>query len=294
MELRHFRYFETLAGTLNFTRAAEKSHVTQSTLSHQIRHLEDELGVRLFDRIGKRVIITEAGEKLLNHITPVLRQIDDINGILREPTNVISGNLRIGATHSFTINLVPGCISVLLSRNPSIMVTVEELSGNAILERLDEELIDIGITYRPLTETDLHFEPLYNEELKLVVARDHPLARRKKVRMAELEGVRMTLLPEYFSTRKLLEECFLAANVKPLTVVELNTIAPMLEIIRRTDLAGIISEKIIVDASELCVIPLETPTPMRTPGLLWKRGRPQSEATKQFIVTVRRSVQQFA
>ena len=74
MELRHLRYFSTLAETLNFTRAADKSHVTQSTLSHQIKQLEAELGVQLFDRVGKKVIITEVGDIFLAQIKPALAQ----------------------------------------------------------------------------------------------------------------------------------------------------------------------------------------------------------------------------
>src|SRR5262245_18803606 len=77
MELRHLRYFAALAGELSFTRAADKVHITQSTLSHQIKQLEEEIGQRLFDRIGKRVVMTEAGELLLARITKGLREIDD-------------------------------------------------------------------------------------------------------------------------------------------------------------------------------------------------------------------------
>src|ERR1700733_9627410 len=77
MELRHLRYFAALAEQLSFTRAAEKVHITQSTLSHQIKQLEDEIGLQLFDRIGKRVVMTEAGEQLLGRVTKALNEIDD-------------------------------------------------------------------------------------------------------------------------------------------------------------------------------------------------------------------------
>ncbi|MCK8681843.1 LysR substrate-binding domain-containing protein [Pseudomonas umsongensis] len=290
MELRHLRYFEALAGTLNFTRAAEKSHVTQSTLSHQIKQLEDELGLPLFERVGKKVVITEAGETFLNRITPALRQIDEAARGLTDSAEVVSGNLRIGVTHSFNIRLVPDCIAVFLARHPSIRVTVEELTGDAIVQSLSEDRVDIGIAYRPLIHTDLHFEPLFNEELKLVVSKEHPLAKRKKIRMVELHGVRMTLLPTYFSTRQLLDECFLAAGAEPIVVAELNSTQPMVELISKTNLAGIVSEKTVDLRENMRVIPLENPTPMRTPGLLWVRGKPQMEAAKHFVTTIRRKL----
>src|SRR5690606_11663634 len=107
MELRHLRYFAALAETLNFTRAASKCHVTQSTLSHQIKQMEEELGVRLFDRVGKRVIITEAGDAFLSRIQPALDQIDTAVGALHAPGETLTGRLRIGAIHSFNTRLVP-------------------------------------------------------------------------------------------------------------------------------------------------------------------------------------------
>jgi LysR family cyn operon transcriptional activator len=288
MELRHLRYFQALAATLNFTRAAEKSHVTQSTLSHQIRQLEDELGVELFERVGKKVLLTEAGENLLDQVTPAMRMIDEAAWHIRDTTDEVKGTIRVGATHSFNIRLVPDCIAAFLNRHPSIKVVVEELSGNEITERLRQNQIDLGISYRPEDQTDLHFEPLYNEELKLVVGKNHPLAKRKKIRMVELQMVRMTLLPQYFSTRKILDECFAAARVEPLVVVELNSVMPMVELVKKTDLASIVSEMVVADRRDLRVIPIEDPTPMRTPGLLWARGGAQPEAVRHFINAVRR------
>src|SRR3546814_13405050 len=94
MELRHVRYFDAVAETLNFTRAAERLHVTQSTLSHQIRQLEDELGVELFDRSSKKVRMTEAGEILRSHLTPALGQIDRAVQALRGNAETLTGRIR--------------------------------------------------------------------------------------------------------------------------------------------------------------------------------------------------------
>src|SRR6478609_5799433 len=90
MELRHLRYFDAVAETLHFTRAAERLHVTQSTLSHQIKQLEDELGTPLFDRSGRKVRLTEAGEILRSHMAPALGQIDRGLQALRRPADSIT------------------------------------------------------------------------------------------------------------------------------------------------------------------------------------------------------------
>ncbi|WP_437884336.1 LysR substrate-binding domain-containing protein [Pseudomonas sp. LRF_L74] len=288
MELRHLRYFAALAETLNFTRAADKCHVTQSTLSHQIKQLEDELKAPLFDRVGKRVFITEAGDALLSRILPALEQIDGAVKVLHDKPEALSGQVRIGATHSFNTHLVPQCVARFLDRYPSLQVTVEELSQSGIVERLQSGDLDLGIAYRPLEAHDLWFEPLYNEELVLVVADWHPFASRKRVRMVELHNLRMTLLPSLFSTRQLLDEYFRAAGARPQVVVELNSIAPMIELIRQTELAGIVGETAIADTTGLSVVPLESPTPIRTPGLLWLRGAAGATASREFAREVRR------
>lgn len=289
MELRHLRYFDALAETLHFTRAAERLHVTQSTLSHQIRQLEDELGTPLFDRGSKRVRLTEAGEMLRSHMTPALEQIDRGVRALRTPSGTITGRLRLGTTPSFNTRVVPHCLATLLSQYPTIEVVVEELAAASINRRLLGGHLDMAVSYRPPEGSELWFEPLYNEELRLVVGVRHPLARRRRVRMAELHQQRMVLLPRRFATRKLLDECFQQAGAQPLVVASLDSVSPMIELIRGTDLAGIITETAVQPSVDLRVIPLEDPTPIRTPGMLWPKGATRSPVLKHFTEIMRRA-----
>ena len=289
MELRHLRYFDAVAETLNFTRAAERLHVTQSTLSHQIKQLEDELGTPLFDRSARRVRMTEAGEILRSHMTPALQQIDAGLQALRGPVDAITGSIRLGTTPSFNTRMVPQCVATLLNHYPHIQVTVEELSAVAITKRLGAGHLDLAVSYRPGEGSDLWFEPLYNEERRLIVGVAHPLARRRRVRMVELHNVRMVLLPGTFLTRKLLDDCFAAAGARPVVAAQLNSVAPMIELIRQTDLAGIIPETAVTQSAELRVIPLEDPTPIRTPGMLWHKGATRSPVLKHFAEIIRRA-----
>ncbi|WP_252979150.1 LysR substrate-binding domain-containing protein [Pseudomonas cyclaminis] len=286
-----FTIFFRLGRNLELYPRADRTHVSQSTLSHQIKQLEGELGVRLFDRVGKRVIITEAGDNLLSQISPALRQIDVAVNSLSTPAGSMMGNIRIGATYSFNTRLVPQCIASFLAPNPAIRVVAEELSQAKIVERLESEDLDLGIAYRPQGTHDLWFEPLYNEEMVLVVRDDHPLAKRKRVRMVELHNVRMALLPKIFSTRQQLDECFRACGAEPIVVAEMNTIAPMIELIKRTNLAGIVGEMATETVEGVSIVALENPTPFRTPGLLWKRGGAKDVAIKQFAAVVRRAAE---
>jgi LysR family cyn operon transcriptional activator len=286
MELRHLRYFVALAEQLSFTNAAEKVHVTQSTLSHQIKQLEDELGCRLFDRVGKRIVMTDTGEAFLERVQNALREVDEGVWTIRKTTDVLSGEVRIGATHTFNQRIIPRCMSLFLEKHPSVKVTVSELSGDDIGKGLQSGELDLGVAYRQENMESLRFEPLYNEEMVLAVGESHPFARRRFVRMVELHMQKVVLLPKAFSTRAMLDECFRVANAEPIVVAEMNSIAPMVELVSSTPVAAIVSEHAI-RREDVRIVPLESPTPVRTPGLLWKRDKQRSPIATHFAAIIR-------
>jgi len=288
MELRHLRYFIALAGSLNFTRAAERVHVTQSTLSHQIRQLEDEIGQPLFERIGKRVFMTEAGETFLAYALRALKEIDQGLGEIKQDLAQTTGEVRVGTTHTFNLNFIPDCVAQLLRRSPSVKIVIEELPADAIARKLEASELDVGVAYRPEAPSELRFEPLFNEELVLVVSASHPLAARRRIRMIELHREPLVLLPSGFSTRRMLDECFQAAGAAPEVVAEMNTIAAMLGMVARMHVGAIAAASAIARDPGLRMIPLENPTPMRTPGLLFNNARPQTRAGRAFTALLRR------
>ena len=290
MELRHLRYFVALAEYLSFTRASERVHVTQSTLSHQIRQLEEEVGQPLFDRIGKKVVTTEAGELFLAFAARALKEVDHGIAMLKPGAGGLTGRVRIGATHTFNIGLIPECVALFLARHPTVQVRVEELAADQIGAKLHAGELDIGIAYRPHGPTDLWFEPLYNEEMVLVVSDTHPLAGRKRIRMVELHQQRLVLMPDYFSTRTLLEECFKASGAEPIVVAEMSTIAPMLGLVLRTQIGAIAAINAVPAAMQgLQMIPIESPTPIRTPGILWRLDGEKAAPVQSFAVIVRKT-----
>jgi len=290
MELRHLRYFVALADCLSFTRAAARVHVTQSTLSHQIRQLEEEVGQALFDRIGRRVVTTEAGALFLAYASRALQEVDQGIATLKPGGGGLTGQVRIGATHTFNIGLIPECVAMFLARHPTVQIRVDELAADEISKQLHAGGLDLGIAYRPTGPTELWFEPLYNEEMVLVVSASHPLAGRKRIRMVELHQQRLVLLPDYFATRTLLDECFKASGAEPVVVAEMSTIAPMLGLVQRTQIGSIVSTNAIpAGMTGLVLIPLESPTPIRTPGILWRLGGKQAAHVQSFAVILRKT-----
>jgi LysR family cyn operon transcriptional activator len=287
LELRHLRYFVALAESLNFTRAAERVHVTQSTLSHQIRQLEEEVGKSLFDRIGRKVVMTEAGEAFLVYASRALREIDTGLGALRDADQQMTGTVRVGATHTFSLGFIPACAAAFMRRHPTVRMVVRELAADAICDQLLAGELDLGIAYSPGSRTELRFEALYEEEMVLVVGRSHPYAHRKRVRMIELHGQKMALLPAQFATRNMLEECFRVCGARPLVVAEIDSVAPMLGLVAESDIAAIVARDVVDKHSGLCCIALESPMPVRTPGILWRRDSVHSLPVQSFSAILR-------
>jgi LysR family cyn operon transcriptional activator len=290
MELRHLRYFAALAEELSFTRAAEKVHVTQSTLSHQIKQLEDELGLPLFSRIGKRVVITEAGEMLLAGVTRGLREIDDGVRSLKETPGQPQGSLRVGSTYTFNVKFVPSCVAALLRRYPTVSVTVLELPVDEVEEQLDQETIDVGIAYRPALRPGFIFEPLYIDEMVLAVGLDHPFAARKRIRLVELHRQELVLQTKNSDTRHILDGNFKSVGAEPIIVAEMNAAAPMISLVQELNIGAIVSKHFARLFPRVRFIPLESPTPLRTAGILSKSSRPKSLACYSFISEIRNAI----
>lgn len=287
MELRHIRYFVAVAESLSFTRAAERVHVTQSTLSHQIKQLEEEVGRQLFDRIGKRVVLTEAGGLFLSYASRALREIDQGVGVIKQSSGELIGVVRIGTTHTLNLGFIPACVASFIGRHPTVQIVVQELSADAINSQVKLGELDIGIAYKPIGHSEIHFEALYNEEMVLVVGEQHAYARRKRIRMVELHRQRMAMLPSEFATRIMLDECFRACGAVPSIVVEMNTIAPILGLVARSEISAIVARSAVPGNVGVIAIPLESPTPVRTPGVLWRTQTKHTVQVQAFTAIVR-------
>lgn len=287
MELRHLRYFLALAERLNFTQAAAQVHVTQSTLSHQISQLEEELGQQLFDRAGRKVTITASGELFLSKVVKALAEIDSGIALMSIPKKALTGRLAVGTTPTLNMSVVPLCLALFTRTHPSVHVMVDENTGDGLISDLRAGGLDLVLAYRPFDLEGLLFEPLYTEEMVVVVNTSHPFAGRKRVRMVELHRRELVLPPRKFTTRVQLDEALQAAGAEPVISVETSSIAAMLALVQQTPFATVVSRSALSDHLGLRAIPLEGPTLVRTPGLIWVVDQARTPAVASFTSIVR-------
>lgn len=293
VKLRQITYFLAVADTLSFTRAAQRLGATQPTLSHQIAELELTLGAGLFDRVGKTVRLTEAGHLFRGFAMRATQQLEGGLAALAELEGLTRGSLRLGVTQSLSHTILPPVLGEFLSRHPGIQVSLTEANALGIERGLLEGLFDLGIAFAPAVRPETDVEPILKEALLLIVGSNHPLAGGPSIRMSRLHRLRMILLDESYSTRRLVDGYIRQAGAEPEVVVTTNAISVMLATVSHTDLATIVPENAFSEERypELIRVSLTEPTPYRVAALLWPGGQFRTLAARTFGELVRRHYQ---
>lgn len=183
MELRRLRYFVAVAEELSFSRAAQKLHMAQPPLSTQIKQLEEELGVLLFERTSRGVRITEAGELLLEEARRLFLQVDQTVRAVQRVGHGEVGRLTLGFVPSSSNEVLPSILQAFTGRFPGVELFLREMRPDLIVQRLHDKQIDVGFLYLPLEDPMLNVECLSREPLVLALAETHPLASEARVRL---------------------------------------------------------------------------------------------------------------
>jgi LysR family transcriptional regulator, cyn operon transcriptional activator len=290
MEIRQLRYFLDIAQTEHLTQSAQSLFVTQSTLSHGLRQLEDELGVKLFDRVGRGLRLSQAGAVLRTYAGRALQEIEAGRMALTELAGLQAGTLTVGVIPTFLNTLVPATVATFSAAYPKVRVVVRDLRADPIEELLIAGQLDVGIAFHPTQREEIETEPLFEERMLLVVGPGHPLARRKTVAMKALAAVPLALLTRSFATRRLIDDAFREARVLPSIRVEMESVESLLAACRSGGLASIVPERAAEQAEYLHRIALVSPQPVRRAGVLWRKGASRSAAAKEFIALLRPAV----
>jgi LysR family transcriptional regulator, cyn operon transcriptional activator len=287
MELRHLRYFLAVADTRSFTRAAERLHVTQPTLSHQIKQLESIVGTMLFDRSTKEVEPTAAGKLFKPYCERILKEIDASALAISELEGLMCGTLRMAVFHSFSHSMLPPIMSEFALRYPGVRVVTRLVPRMDMERELINAELDMAVAYIAGDNDQIEAEPLFEEELVAVVGSKCPQAGRKSMPMRELAKLPLVLLTPEFGARQFVDRFFSETGQHPHVVLEMNAIDPILAITRNSGLATVLSPGAIIDASGLHIVRLTDPVPRRMVGILWRRNGHRSAAALRMAEMIR-------
>lgn len=283
MELRQLNYFIKAAEMLHFTEAAAASFVTQSTLSQQIKLLEEELGMLLFDRVGKHVKLTEAGNLFLYHARQIALDVKKAQQAIFELNNLVIGELKIGVTYAFSSMLLPA-LAPFSSKYPGIKIVLEYGTASELEQKLKQAELDVILAFHDQSDNEgLEMEPLFSSRITMVVAKKHPLASLQKISLAELAHVELILPSKGFSSRDLLDDLFRKKKISPLIKVEVNDVHSLLSMVNEGSWATIINEKAILSWDELVVIPIAGKEYYKQAFILWQKGVYRKKSATLFV-----------
>ena len=193
MELRHLRYFVAVAEDQNVTRAATRLHVSQPALSRQIRDLEEELGVTLFERTAKAVRLSEAGRVFLTEARAVLLRAEEAIGTVKSVANGQHGEIHIGYAPSLTVEVLPQALRSFQAANPGVRVHLHDLSTEEMLSGLREDRLHVALLIHPSEQAlaGLAFEELVRYPVCVAAHAGHRFARARKIALADLADERL-------------------------------------------------------------------------------------------------------
>ena len=223
MELWQLRTFCEIAETLNFTKASEKLHLTQSAVSHQIKALEEELGVQLFIRAKRGVILTEAGKIAVEYAKKIVRETEEMREVIAGRERALVGTVRVAAATQALVYLFAPLFEKFMDSHESVeLVFRTTTSTEQTVENVLEGVIDVGFASLAVYSPVLQVTPLFTDELVLVVGKKHALAGRKNVAAAELGKERWILFERGASIRRATDGFFKDLGVEPEKALESN------------------------------------------------------------------------
>ena len=240
MDFKQLRYFVAVYEEGHVGRAAERLSISQPALYQQIRHLEQDLDVSLFERSSKRLLPTLAAHTLYNHALPLIDGMQQAVEALRNFKGQAMRTMAIGVLQTVHTSLVPQMLERVRQAQPHLVVQIYELTGLEIERRLLNGSLDIGISYLPPRQPGLHGVMLYEDELTLVIPTDHPLREFKKVSMSQAAELPMLLLGEEFQVRQIWQTQLASMGRRPQVQAELNNMAGILDSLPHSKLATVL------------------------------------------------------
>jgi DNA-binding transcriptional LysR family regulator len=294
MDLRQLKTFQTVATTLSFTRAAELLDYAQSSVTAQVRALEEEFGVRLFDRLGRHVTLTDAGERLLDYATRMLHLADEARLAVPDSAEP-SGQLTVAAPETLSGYRLPPLLKEYRARFPRVQLIMRSLSVSDSLAHLADGRIDAAILLSdpPPVASGITVVPLIREPFMLLAAPEHPLTHVSRVEAEDLRDETLLLTEAGCTYRTAFEERLLSCGVRPSTTMEFSSV----EAIKQCVMANLgitllpqIAVCAEVEQGRLVALRWFDPDFQMVTRLLWHKDKWLSSALREFIDLCQRVV----
>jgi len=286
MEIRQLESFLAVCDTLHFTRAAERLGTSQPTLSYQIKLLEQDVGMPLFDRVGKRIVLTEAGRILRKYGLDMFGAMQGAKQAIRELGNAESGTLAVGTLYGELNEWVSGLLIPFCREYPGIDVRLHALHD--VLEPLHRMELDFAVTILPVEDESVETVPLYSEDFFAVMRRDGEWAASGHVAFEELGKRPLVLFPQTHRCRRMIDQVGEEAGIAIRPKIETSAIESILRLVEAGIGVSILS-KTLLDLymrDPLVAKPIAGPAFRRQIGLAYVKDRYRSKVAERFMTVL--------
>ena len=287
MELHQLRYFCAVAETGSFSRAAEQSHVAQPSLSQQIIKLEEELGARLFDRLGRSVRLTELGKTFLPRARAVLRELEAAKGDVLERKDFVGGPVTVGVIPTVGPYFLPRVLTSFSCKFLQVRFTVVEEITPVLLDRLRAGAIDVAILALPIRGHEFETTPLLTEPLFAALPKNHRLAKRTALSLRDLRSEPFLLLRDGHCFRDTAVAACDRARLHPQVIFESGQFSSLLSMVGAGMGVSIVPEMAVERKSPCRYVYIADEQATRTIGTVVLRGRSLTRAHQAFLVQLR-------
>jgi LysR family transcriptional regulator, hydrogen peroxide-inducible genes activator len=275
MELHQLRYFVAAAHHGTITRASESLYLSQPSLSEQIRKLERELGTPLFERLGRRLVLTAAGAAFLPHAERSLFEVEEGRTRVREVLGMRRGRVAIGAPPSVSAQVLPGVLAAFKRVNPGVEVVLKEALASARFESMVHAgELDMAVIRLPGSRPDLEYRTLLREPMLALVPPSHRLAERRRIAVAELADEEFVSLSPEFGIRDIMMEICHRAGFEPRVVAETGQMTVILRLVGVG--VGVTILPRMAAGDETPALALDDPDAAREMAVCYRAGRPLS------------------
>ena len=257
MEIRQLKYFLRVAETLNFSEASRKLYITQSTLSQQISHLEQEIGMPLFERNSHEVCLTEAGRELLPYAQSTVSASEACMDHMNDLKQMLAGELNIGVTFSFS-NIMSETLRTFLHTYPNVKLNIQYKTMQELIDSLKRRELDLVLAFKPLkTDKSIDSRSIFSNRLAAIVNSSHPLAKEPSVKLAALERYDLVLPSKGLQARNAFDYMADGKDLDFRIKMEVNNVNIIFDLLKSSSFVTVLSESTVIYEDGLKAVPID-------------------------------------
>lgn len=290
MQIRALKTFCDVVELHSFSEAAKINHLTQSAVSQQISHIENEYGVRMIERAQRNLTLTPAGEIFYKACKEILQKLEDIRLSINEISNVVSGKIKLESIYTIGLHDLPKFVQHFMSLYPDVQLHLNYRHAAEIYQDILSNMAHLGVVAHPQRNRQLDIHPCWQEKLVIICSPTHKFVERKRIPVAMMDDTPFVAFERNIPTRKIIDKAFRKAQVQPRIVMQLDNIETIKRVVENGTGISVVPVNSIqeeIRAGSLAYCEFADIELAREIAIISKKGRVLSNAEKKFIELLR-------